>query len=175
MSVIRYEDDIYALAGAGYSSACEVYMSKTAHWRRLPNCINARSAATPASHNKKIYLLGGCGTTTCEYLDTQTETFHLLPLRLLDEYCTVALCTDTELIAVQELGYYTCNIDAPPKSWERINFPFDFGIAFWSDCPVFCRDGAYYIHQNYCSRIIALKLAEKSYVEFPTHVPALNS
>lgn len=178
MGLIRYEEDMYTIAGysgAGYHNSCEIYTPNTGHWRRLPNCINARSAATLASHNKKIYILGGCGAITCEYLDTQAETFHLLPMELPGEYCTIAFCTDTELIAVQELGYYTCNIAKPQDCWEMTTFPFDFGIAFWSDSPVFYYNGAYYIHQNFRSRIIVLKLAEKSYIEFPTHVPALDS
>jgi len=178
MGVIRYQDDIYALAGysgSGYHNECEVYMYKTAKWRKLPNCLNARSAATPAAHNAKIYLLGGCGTITAEYLHTTTETFHLLPMELPDCYCTIALCTDTELRAVQELGFYSCNIENPPNYWEITRFPFDFGIAFWSDCPVFCSNGDYYIHQNYRSRVIVLNLQKMTFTEFPTNVQPLES
>ena len=176
LSVILYMNDVYAFGGygSGYHKESEVYVKDQKQWRKLPDCLDARSACTPCSHSQRIYLLSGCGTCGGEYFDTVSETFHRLPMEIPGYYCTVVLCTDTELMAVQEFGYYSCDIENPPDKWEMKTFPFDFGIAFWSDSPVLSANGHYYIHQNYRSRIIKLSLTNKSFQEFETGVPALR-
>ena len=173
LSVILYMTDVYTFCGSNstYSQASEVYVRDQKRWRKLPDSIEARTSCTPCSHSQRIYLLSGCGTSQGEYFHTVSETFHLLPMEIPGYYCTVVLCTDTELIAMQKIGYYSCDIENPPDRWEMNKFPFDFGTAFWSDSPVLSANGHYYIHQNYSSRIIKLNLTNKSYQMFQTGVP----
>ena len=178
LSVILYMKNIYGFCGFGntrYYQESEVYVRDQKGWRKLPDCIEARSSCTPCAHSQQIYLIGGCGTSRGEYFHTVSETFHLLPMEIQGDYCTVVLCTDTELITLQKHGYFSCDIENPPDKWEITRFPFDFGIAFWSDSPALFANGHYYVHQNYSSRIIKLNLTNMSYQEFETGVPALDS
>ena len=172
MGTIRCNADIYTFGGIsqGYEVWAEVYTHELQVWRELPSCSVPRSAFNPAYHQGKIYLLGGCCTIKAEYFDIAAETYCALPLTLPGMLCTIALCTDTQLIAVQHTGYYVCNLQAIPEQWEMRPFPFNFGKAFKSDCPVMLKGDTYYIHQSYQSRIIALKLQEMTYEEFPTGV-----
>lgn len=177
MGAIRYDRDIYTFGGInlGYEASAEVFGQEVQTWRKLKDCQAPRSAFNPAAYRTRIYLLGGCSTVSTEYFDVISESCHLLPLVLPGMRCTIALCTDTELIAVQKTGYYVCNIEEIPKKWEITPFDFEFGKAFKSDCPVIAVGDTYYIHQSYASRVIALQLAARTYTEVPTGVIPLNS
>lgn len=166
MGVIRYQANIYAFAGSS-SKQCEVYMAGEALWRPLPPCLSIRSAFTPTQHSGKIYLLGGCGTVRNEYFDTVTEIYHPLPMKLPGEYCTVAICTDIDLYAVQQIGYYCCELEKPVETWELTPFSHSFGTSFWSGSPVLCIKEVYYIYQTAKGRIIALNLKKRTFQEFP--------
>ena len=177
MGALRYGTDVYTFGGIslGYEVSAEVFMQETQTWRKLKDCSTPRSAFNPAAHKGKIYLLGGCCTASNEYFDVFTETYNPLPLALPGMRCTIALCTGTELIAVQRAGYYACNVEEIPEKWEMTPFDFEFGKAFKSDCTVLSVGDTYYIHQSYGSRIIALTLTKGTYTEVPTGVLPQNS
>lgn len=173
MGAIRYQADIYTFAGIKsftYPKSAEVYLCSLKQWKRLPDCLVSRCNFNPAQYQGCVYLLGGSCTQTSECYNVSAETFYLLPLVFPVEDCTIGVCDSGELIAIQKEIYYACAIGRWEEGWKRREFTFNLGIALWSDCPVFKVAGAYYIHQNYATRIVALNLSEGTFSAFPAPI-----
>ena len=171
MGVVRYQTDIYAFAGLYdglYMRNAEVYGFAEEKWRELPKCLETRCNFNPTQYKTHIYLLGGHNCSVSEYFDVNSAAFHRLPFEI-EADCTIAICSDSHLIAIQRNGYYQW----PLNHWEnreKRSFPFNLGIGFWSDCPVIEVQGVYYLHQSYATRVVALNLPQDSYTVFPVPI-----
>lgn len=170
IGLIRYLEDIYAFGGSGSSSdmrSSEVYIHSKQHWQCLPNSHYARFSFTPTEYKGHIYLLGGCKSAPGECFSVLTSTFHDLSIVLPGDNCTIALCTGSQLLAVQQDRYYVCKRETA-GSWEMVKLEFDLGDGFWSSCRVIEANGCYYIHQSRAGKVVALRLKDRSFTEFPT-------
>lgn len=141
----RYSEDIYSFGGSHLSDdmrCSEVFTNAQQHWQYLPDCNHPRFSFTPTEYRGNIYLLGGCKSAPCEYFSVASSTFHDLPLLLPGENCAIAICTGSQILAVQQDRHYACSRENPLE-WEMVMLGFDLEDGFWSSSRVIEANGFY--------------------------------